>query len=143
MSYLRRWSRLSSEDWKLFLTAFFLLAIIRSALWVVPYALLGRIRGYHLRPRAVRSKHRVGRLEWAILAASRRIPSASCLTQSVALHWLMARCGFATNIRIGVAKDSKFNFRAHAWVEHEGRPLLNHPAQVAQYLRLLGSEKEA
>ena len=82
----------------------------------------------------------VSRLVWAVRAASRRIPAASCLTQSLALHCLLTRAGHAAQIHIGVAKDPTSKFHAHAWVEHEGEPLLSDPAEIVDYVHLLAVE---
>jgi len=82
----------------------------------------------------------VGRLVWAVRAASRRIPAASCLTQSLALHCLLARAGHRSEIRIGVAKNAEAGFQAHAWVEYAGQPLLSIPEEVERYVRLLTVE---
>jgi hypothetical protein len=37
----------------------------------------------------------------------------------VTLHYLLARSGHQSVIRIGVAKDHKMSFDAHAWVIHD------------------------
>jgi hypothetical protein len=55
-----------------------------------------------------------------VLAATRNSPIPStCLERSLALWWLLARQGVATQFRIGVRKDSE-KFTAHAWVEYQG-----------------------
>lgn len=82
----------------------------------------------------------VTRLVWAVRAASRRIPAASCLTQSLALHCLLTRAGHRSDIRIGVAKDAEAGFGAHAWVEYAGQPLLSGPEEVERYVRILTME---
>jgi hypothetical protein len=45
-----------------------------------------------------------------------------CLTRSLVLVQLLARRGIASTLVIGVKADP---FRAHAWVEHDGKALLN------------------
>lgn len=55
-----------------------------------------------------------------VLAAARHsIFAATCLQRSLALWWLLARRGVATQLRIGVRKAGE-KFEAHAWVEHGG-----------------------
>jgi hypothetical protein len=53
----------------------------------------------------------------------------NCLSLSLALWWLLARQGIASDLRVGVRKEGK-EFEAHAWVECGGVPLnepeLNH-----------------
>ncbi len=45
---------------------------------------------------------------------------AQCLEQSLALFLLLRRRGVPAELRIGV---QPFPFAAHAWVEHDGRPI--------------------
>ena len=45
-----------------------------------------------------------------------------CLTQSLVLSRLLARRGIESTVVLAVRPGEKF--AAHAWVEHEGRPLL-------------------
>ena len=55
-----------------------------------------------------------------VLAAARHsFFSATCLERSLALWWLLARLGVATQLRIGVRKTGA-KFEAHAWVERDG-----------------------
>lgn len=67
------------------------------------------------------------RISWAISAAARRVPRASCLTQALAGTLLLAVHGHAATLRVGVAKDPDGRLQAHAWVESEGRTILGDP----------------
>ena len=63
-----------------------------------------------------------------VAAAARRFPfEISCVPRALVLHWLLARRGVACELRIGVNKEDGFS--AHAWVEAEGRPLME-PADI-------------
>jgi len=56
-------------------------------------------------------------LAWGVKKASRFVPKATCLTQALALRWLMARSDQDCAIRIGVMSDpSGAGMKAHAWV---------------------------
>ncbi len=50
-----------------------------------------------------------------------RVPG-TCLSRSLVLWFLLRRQGVPTTIRIGV-RSGGLPLDAHAWVEHEGRPL--------------------
>ena len=63
-------------------------------------------------------------LAWAVEAASRYVPRATCLVQALALQALCARRGQATALRIGVAHGERRELEAHAWLEGEGRILI-------------------
>jgi Transglutaminase-like superfamily len=58
-------------------------------------------------------------------AVGRRVPAiGTCLTQALTAYVLLDRRGYKTKLRIGVNKDRKGNFIAHAWLESDGRILL-------------------
>ena len=66
------------------------------------------------------------RLGRAVMRALRHVPGDTrCLTQSLVLTALLARRGIGSSLFIAVAPGQEF--KAHAWVEHGGVPLL--PAQ--------------
>ena len=56
------------------------------------------------------------------IAARCHLHSMTCLPQALTLQWLLGRRGIATELRIGVSRDSG-NLAAHAWLEHAGRPI--------------------
>jgi Transglutaminase-like superfamily len=54
---------------------------------------------------------------------------ALCLEQSLVLYRMLRRQGAAVRLRVGV---QPFPFTAHAWVEHDGRPINEHEDFVMQ-----------
>jgi hypothetical protein len=135
---LRTFVSLPRAERRLILRTLPLVAAIRVALWVAPLRRVGRmIRACERLPFSVPSDLPVSRLEWAVRAASRRVPMASCLTQALALQFLLARSGRSSEIHIGVKKDAQAGFQSHAWVECEGRMLLSTPSEIAEYSHLL------
>ena len=63
------------------------------------------------------------------IAARHGVHQGNCLSQSLTLQRLLARHGVAAELRIG-ARRAGDRLEAHAWVEHQGRPL-NDSADVA------------
>jgi hypothetical protein len=55
----------------------------------------------------------------------------TCLEESLALWWLLGRQGIASELRIGVRKESE-KFEAHAWVERHG-VALNEPEALHEH----------
>jgi Transglutaminase-like superfamily len=144
MRGLRTFIRLQSGERGLVLRILLLVAAIRVALWVLPFQRLQRvveswISWKHL-TLSIPNDMPIGRLVWAVRATSRRIPAASCLTQSLALHCLLTSGGHRSKVRIGVTKDGESGFGAHAWVEYAGQPLLSGPEEVQRYVQLLTVE---
>jgi len=60
------------------------------------------------------------------------VGSPSCLEESLALWWLLGRQGLASQLRIGIRKESA-KFEAHAWVEFEGAALNEPEARHHHY----------
>ena len=61
----------------------------------------------------------------------------NCLSQSLALVWLLRREGLTPTLRLGVRlQDAKFD--AHAWVEDEGRVLNDTPDVHTRFAPLTG-----
>jgi hypothetical protein len=117
-----------------------LVAAIRLALWTLPFAttrrlLTNRVLG-SLLPAALVDLP-IERLAWAVQTTSRRIPLATCLTQSLALQCLLTRAGRPSALRIGVLRSEASGFQAHAWVDCDGRTLIDRPEDVATYTRLV------
>lgn len=144
MSRLRRLARLQPAERAVLIRAACAVAFVRLVLWLLPFGSVRRMFGAAFQPD---SSADAGALEnaellaWAVRTASRSIPAATCLTQSLALHWLLARAGCASQIHIGVAKDAETGFQAHAWVEHNGRPLLSGPSELDRYSRLVALDR--
>ena len=141
---IRRFLRLPAKERALILRLVLLVAAIRLALWTVSFARVQRLLRRPFVASAVPSGLVAGlpvdRLEWAVRAASRRVPDATCLTQSLALQFLLARSGRASALRIGVARRGVRGFQAHAWVECEGHTLLDRSEDVAEYTLLASWE---
>jgi hypothetical protein len=138
-----RYFRLAPAERSLLPRLAVLVAGIRVALWTLPFGTLQRL----LKLRALRAlfprslaEVPVARLAWAVETTSRRIPAATCLTQSLALQFLLTRAGRRSALRIGVARSAERGFQAHAWVECEGRTLIDRPEDVAFYTRLASWE---
>jgi hypothetical protein len=121
---------LPGKDRVLLLQAFCLLVGIRLALRTVRFAIL---RNALARLAAVGSASRrppvnddeQQRIVWAVRTVGRAFPAFStCLTNALAAHVLLARRGYLSNLRIGVTRDEKGAFTAHAWLEQEGAVLI-------------------
>jgi hypothetical protein len=142
MKRVRQFVELTRQERGLLLRALVLVAGVRVALWTMPF----RWVRFVLRGRRAVSPNleviRVKRLAWAVQAASRRIPGASCLTQALALQYLLARAGKSAEVHIGVAKDGARGFEAHAWLEHRGAILLGDNGELERYAPILAVSGE-
>jgi len=124
-----------AERWML-LRALVQVATVRIALAAMPFGLAYRL------VRARESSRRrytvpVRRLAWAVQAAGRRVPGASCLVQALALHRLMTQAGHAGTLHVGVARNDGRGVDAHAWVEHRDSIVLGDCGDVGRYATIL------
>ena len=66
----------------------------------------------------------LARLGYLVGRVSRFVPGATCLTQALAMRWMLLRRRIACQLRIGVAKDADGAFKAHAWLETRSQRVL-------------------
>jgi hypothetical protein len=108
-------------------------------LWLLPFR---RVRALVARMKPVPTllpggdPAAIDRVAWAVTAASRWVPAATCLTQALAAQVLLARCGLSGRLHIGVSKDARQRLVAHAWVESQGRVVVG-GSGLERYTRLL------
>ena len=126
---IRKYRSLSQRERWLFRRALATVFTMRVALWFLPLAILIRaVRKLGARP-ILDPGRRIPPPELArmVARAGRIVPFATCLTQALALQTLMAASGYATTIRIGVAKQAGAKLESHAWLEYQGEVLLGGP----------------
>jgi hypothetical protein len=114
MASLKRFAALDSRDRALLLRALFWVAVVRTGLFLASFRTMQRLTA-----RAGRRpvpQHSVERCAWAVRAASRYVPGATCLTQALTAQLFLAQHGYDSRVEIGVRKDEHRRFRAHAWV---------------------------
>jgi Transglutaminase-like superfamily len=138
---IQQFTELPAGEGKLLLRAFALVAAIRLLLWTVPFRFARQLGSTRAAVSPSLATIPLKRLSWAVQAAARRIPGASCLTQALALRQLMARAGHAANLRIGVAKDVN-GFSSHAWIEHKGEILIGDNGDLDRYSPILAVSSE-
>jgi Transglutaminase-like superfamily len=66
--------------------------------------------------------------------------AGTCLSRSFALWTLLRRRGVETELQIGYRKRGD-QFEGHAWLEYQGDPINEHPAEIATYTIAAGSGK--
>ena len=121
----------------MFLRAAAAVACARIALWILPFrSVCGFVCGLPVAS-DVRDGSSVSALQWSVRVAARRIPLASCLTQALALRWLLVRAGHPASLHIGVAKSGARGFAAHAWVESRGEILLGSEREASGFVPIL------
>ena len=108
--------------------------LARMAGWVVVLSVLARIlplsRALQIVSTEVRRKStNVDPVQFAtaidaLLEANVLVFKPSCWKRSTVLHRYLALAGLATTIRFGVRKDENRELKGHAWLELNGKPIL-------------------
>ena len=100
------------------------LCLMRLALCFLSYA---RIRSFFPAAQGRQQSHYYARqVARHIEHLGRFVPAASCLTQALALQYILAHSGHRSSIGIGVRETEPGNYAAHAWVRCNGFVVLGH-----------------
>jgi hypothetical protein len=128
MKHLRKFLRLSSADKWLLIRSALLLEVIKLGMWLLPFRILRRLVAQTASTSIealAAERPPADTITWAIETASNYTPgNKSCLNQALAAQVLLTRRGYPALLHIGVAKGEQGHFRAHAWVESEGRVVI-------------------
>ena len=119
-----RCRELSFAELRLLARALVVVIAVRAALWVLPFRLTRSCVERLRRPAGPwqdLALRRIRQVVWAVEAASRRVPGATCLTQSLATQIMLGRLGQRSELHLGVARKQDGQLEAHAWVETQGR----------------------
>ncbi|MCC7353727.1 MAG: lasso peptide biosynthesis B2 protein [Anaerolineae bacterium] len=147
MRRLRKFLRLPAADRKLLVKSFFLVWGVRLGLWLLPFVTLRRLLAWAMRPGTRKLEGEGGfaeKVAWAVTAASRYVPSATCLTQAFATQVLLGRRGLPARLHIGVVKGGDGRLQAHAWVESNGVVVIGGSGpDVERYKPLLALDEAA
>jgi hypothetical protein len=146
MRLVHRFLSKPAAERRLVLRALTLVALVRMGLWVVPFKRLRTL--VSVSPDAHRNaaaRHAPDAIVRAVVAASRRVPAASCLTQALAAQRLLAREGYDSKLEIGVARSEAGTFEAHAWLVRDGRIVIGEIDGLTRYvpMRSPGADVEA
>ena len=135
---MRRFIQLPGEKRAILLRAFWSLVIWRLGLWLLSVRTLRQQT--RIMRRRVRKQHPIDRVVWAVNAAARYVPAATCLTQALAAQSLLTRNGHSSQLHIGVAKGPDREFGAHAWVQCHDRIVIG-GGEMDRYTPLLTWEE--
>jgi hypothetical protein len=93
--------------------------------------------------RAKRTKKSVPilKLIWATTLVARLMPNSTCLVRALAASRLLAQNGYKSTLHIGVKRTNDV-LEAHAWVEYDGRAIIDISGEAPQFTRLYSWENE-
>jgi hypothetical protein len=135
---LRKLLATPARDLQLLLRAWLLVAAVRLGLTLASYRAVRRVLQKIMpparkgQPDPADTPAIIRNCVWAVHVASHYVPAATCLTQAIALQALLTRRGQEASLHIGVARDDKGQFEAHAWVESGGRVIIGGSRESTQ-----------
>jgi len=127
-----------SDKW-LLIQALVLLAFVAVGLRIFPWLSLQK---FLLKIARWYSSFKISRVPsaihigWAVHAASRSIPNATCLPQALVAQYLFVRDGYPVNLQIGVAKGKNGKLQAHAWVTRDKQIIFGKIREFDDYVSL-------
>jgi Transglutaminase-like superfamily len=131
MRALARFLKLGWRD-RLFLArCVFTVASVRLGLSLFSYTTLRRWLATAAASQAA-SDDVAQRIAWGVVNAARIVPGATCLSQAFAAQLMLARAGYRSQMRIGVAKDERGQFIAHAWLISNDRVVVGGSSEDLQ-----------
>jgi hypothetical protein len=141
---LGKFADLTSAERLLILQIFVMLVGVRLALWWLPFkrlqAFLASVATNGSRSRKARVIP-ARRMAGFVVAAGRYVPGASCLTQALVAVTVLRRAGHAAVLRLGVGRDAKNDFHAHAWVECDAEVVIGQIETFSSYSPLPSLER--
>lgn len=132
MRRIKKLLSLPGEERRLLLRSAILLSQTSLTVRAMPFA---RWR-HRLQPPAARRQtacYAASQIVWAVGVAARYVPGANCLVQALVAKQLFDEQGLPAEIRLGVHKPEEVGFRAHAWLESEGRIVLGGAESASLY----------
>lgn len=127
MSRLSKFAALRPDERRLLVHGWTEVLVMRVATWALPYP---RVRGIVTSrgvacAAATDARPDRDRIAWAVITASAYVPGGqNCLVRALATETILRRYGYDGELRIGVDRTPGGRFRAHAWLESAGHPII-------------------
>ena len=127
MRRIRKLVGLSRDERRLLVRALIEVLVMRIATSTLLY---GRVRAIVARRGAERAAATEeiperDRIAWAVVVASAYVPGGqNCLVRALAAEIVLRRFGYDGELRIGIDRTPGGQFRAHAWLESAGHPVI-------------------
>ena len=127
------------------MAAFPLVLLVRIALWLVAFQSIHKYlldRSRRKQSNQALTHAQIYKICWGVSSSARRIPKASCLTQALVAQYLLLIKGVDAFLRLGVSRNAKGKFDAHAWVEVDGKIVIGENEEISRFIPLPVLETE-
>lgn len=141
---VRRLRSLSLAQWKHLLRALWLIPAARIVLAAVPFKSILAYMDQIEPTGKVATPSFQAHASWALaLVARHLLGDKPCLTQALAMQYLLQRRATPSTLRIGVKRDENGGLAAHAWIECENRVVIGGADSPSKYALLQSPEQLA
>lgn len=130
--------RLSFDDYYFLCMTVALLSSLRLSLWLFSLSkVLNILKNTSQSQKPITRSITISKIVWAVNIATRYTPgSTKCLAKALTVQVLMSRYGYLPEFRIGVSKGETGEFKAHAWIEYQGRIVVGGLSNLSQFIPL-------
>lgn len=141
MRLLRRFFTQTSQNRRYLVQTYLLMVFIKVALSVFPFQrlyvfLMDMVKNT---TRKQPDRYELRRAIESVEICSRHTPfQATCLIKALTGQVLLLRSGFASELRIGVARSEGQPFEAHAWVIHDQDVVIGNRTDLNRYRTFSG-----
>jgi len=134
ISRASKFARLSWNDRLLLIKTLLLVCAIRLSLWLIPFDRVRKMadRLAHGR-RRIRHQVSLEKIVRCVEVTATFVPAATCLTQALTCQILLGRAGRRAALKIGVCKAAVGGFKAHAWLECDGKIVIGAIPTLNEY----------
>lgn len=138
---LSKYVRLNSSDRALLFNAFILLNLIRFGLFLLPFSkLLKSLTMYNTVCNKYLDKKTIEQADVQLIVDAVHtsnyyvLGNSKCLAKALTTQTLMSNYGYASDLKIGVAKENNSDFQAHAWVEYRGKVIIGNVHNLSSFV---------
>jgi hypothetical protein len=123
LKHLRQFLRWRPKYQLLFCITFSLLGLVRLGLWCSSFrSLVHWVDRVSFALPHPFQRFSIQELTWAVEKSTQFTPGgAMCLARALTTKILMKQQGYNAELKIGVTKDAGGTFKAHAWIEYQGK----------------------
>ena len=137
MKQISKFLQLPRTDRRLLVRSALLLSAVQLGLSLLPFQKLRLLLARMTSQRTFsqqRGETSPERVVWAVAVASRYVPGVKCLASALVTQVLLARRGYAAQVRLGISRGEGGQLEAHAWVEDQGKILIGDLKDLSRYL---------
>lgn len=124
---IRKFLQASRTEKLIFIQALFALAAVTIGLRIFPWLKVQTFlrKQANQRVRLMKTTRlSVSSIGWAVRAASRVFPNATCLPQALVAEYFLVGNGYPAHLQIGVARKKTGALEAHAWVTSDDQVIV-------------------